>query len=202
MNRITKLAEYFSQFPGIGPRQSKRFVYFLLTQPSSFHGELAKLVKDLGSVVSECTLCHRFFTVDGVDVSVCDICSSQSRKKDTLLIVEKDVDLDNIERSQIYKGHYFVLGGIVPILDKNPEKRVRTKELSKRLDEGGFKEIILAISATPDGDNTGKFIREFIENLKSKSSYKISELGRGLSTGSELEYSDMDTIKNALENRH
>jgi len=202
MNRITKLAEYFSHFPGIGPRQSKRFVYFLLTQPSSFHGELAKLLKELSSVVSECTLCHRFFTLDGSDTTVCDICSSQNRNKELILIVEKDVDLDNIERSKVYKGQYFVLGGIVPILEKDPEKIVRTKELSYRLKDGNFKEIILALSTTPDGDNTSKFVQEFIKKLNLKSVTKISELGRGLSTGSELEYSDMDTIKNALENRH
>ena len=202
MNRITKLAEYFSRFPGIGPRQSKRFVYFLLTQPSSFHGELAKLLKELSSVVSECTLCHRFFTLDGSDTTVCDICSSQNRNKELILIVEKDVDLDNIERSKVYKGQYFVLGGIVPILEKDPEKIVRTRELSHRLKDGNFKEIILALSTTPDGDNTSKFVQEFIKKLKLKSATKISELGRGLSTGSELEYSDMDTIKNALQNRH
>ena len=202
MNRITKLAEYFLHFPGIGPRQSKRFVYFLLTQPSSFHGELAKLLKELSSVVSECTLCHRFFTMAGADTTVCDVCSSQNRDKDLLLIVEKDVDLDNIERSKVYKGQYFVLGGIVPILEKEPEKKVRTRELSYRLKDGNFKEIILALSTTPDGDNTSKFIQEFIKKLKLKNATKISELGRGLSTGSELEYSDMDTIKNALENRH
>jgi len=202
MSRITKLAEYFLHFPGIGPRQSKRFVYFLLTQPSSFHTELAKLLKDLSSQVSECTLCHRFFTLDGADVSVCDICGSQNRNKELLLIIEKDVDLDNIERSKVYKGQYFVLGGNVPILEKDPEKKVRTKELSKRLKDDSFKEIILALSTTPDGDNTSKFIQEFIKRLKLKNATKISELGRGLSTGSELEYSDMDTIKNALENRH
>ena len=202
MNRITKLAEYFLHFPGIGPRQSKRFVYFLLTQPSSFHGELAKLLKELSSVVSECSLCHRFFTLDGSDTTVCDICSSQNRDKELLLIVEKDVDLDNIERSKVYRGQYFVLGGIVPILEKDPEEKVRTRELSYRLKDKNFKEIILALSTTPDGDNTSKFIQEFIKKLKLKNATKISELGRGLSTGSELEYSDMDTIKNALENRH
>lgn len=202
MNKIAKLAEYFSRFPGIGPRQSKRFVYFLLTQPSSFHTELAKLLKDLGSQVSQCSLCHRFFTMDGVDVSVCDICSSQNRNKELILIVEKDVDLDNIERSKVYKGQYFVLGGIIPILEKEPERKIRTKELSKRVKDGNFKEIILALSTTPDGDNTSKFIQEFVKKLNLKNTTKISELGRGLSTGSELEYSDMDTIKNALENRH
>ena len=201
MNKITKLAEYFLHFPGIGPRQSKRFVYFLLTQPSSFHVELSKLLKDLSRDVSECTLCHRFFTLDGADVTVCDICDSKNRKN-TLLIIEKDVDLDNIERSKVYTGHYFVLGGIVPILEKEPEKQIRTQELSKRLKDDTFKEIILALSTTPDGDNTSKFVREYIKQLDLKSVSKISELGRGLSTGSELEYSDMDTIKNALEYRH
>ena len=95
-----------------------------------------------------------------------------------------------------------MLGGVVPLLEKNPEEIIHTRRLSKRLKSSRFKEIILALSATPDGDNTSKFVREFIKKLDLKNVPKISELGRGLSTGSELEYSDMDTIKNALQNRH
>lgn len=117
------------------------------------------------------------------------------------MVIEKDVDLDNIERSGVFGGHYFVLGGTVPILEKEPEKRVRSRELEKRIKENSFKEIILALSANPDGDNTGSYIVKFLSPIAKKNSIKISQFGRGLSTGSELEYSDIETIKNAFNNR-
>ena len=114
------------------------------------------------------------------------------------MIVEKDVDLDNVERSGVFDGLYFVLGGTVPILDEEPHKKVRSNELLKYIKSKNFEEIILATSANPDGDHTG----EYIHRLLKDSGANISTLGRGLSTGSELEYSDQETIKNAFENRN
>lgn len=202
MNTLNKLAEYFAKFPGIGPRQSKRFVYFLLTQPKSFHKELATLLSELHDEVTQCSLCQRYFSSNGVRTTICSICSNENRDNSLLMIVEKDVDLENIERGKIYNGEYFVLGGTIPILDKSPEKKVRTKELLIRIKKNNFKEIILALSANPDGDNTATYLYDLLDKQEQKKKFKISTLGRGLSTGSELEYSDTETIKNAFENRH
>lgn len=198
MNRIAKLAELFSRFPGIGPRGAKRFVYFLLAQPKTFHIELANLLKELGNDTVVCKDCFRFFAVDG-DFEVCEICGNKSRNKNVLMIVEKDVDLENIERSGVYDGKYFVLGGTIPILDKEPEKKIRINELIEYIKRETFSEIILALSANPDGDSTGDYVKKALK--KARIGSKISFLGRGLSTGSELEYSDSETIKNAFENR-
>ncbi len=120
------------------------------------------------------------------------------------MIVARDVDFENIEKSQSFFGKYFILGGTIPILDKTPEKRIRLKELLIAVENKakvGLKEIILGLSANPDGEYTGQFITEALASLISKYGLKISHLGRGLSTGTELEYSDSDTIKSALENR-
>ena len=199
MNRINKLTELFARFPGIGPRGAKRYVYFLLTQPKSFHVELANILKELNNDTVKCKDCHRFFGADG-EFDVCMICGSKNRNQKLLMVVEKDVDLDNIERSGIYDGKYFVLGGTIPILDKEPNRKIRSDELLKYVNKHSFDEIILAMSANPDGDSTGSFIKKMLEDASSKS--KVSVLGRGLSTGSELEYSDSETIKNAFQNRH
>lgn len=198
MNRIEKLTQLFSQFPGIGPRSAKRFVYFLLTKPKSFQNELASMLKDLDSATVKCRDCHRFFGNDGA-FEACLICSDSGRDRKLLMVVEKDVDLDNIERSGIYSGRYFVLGGTIPILEKEPSKKVRSDELLLYITENSFDEIILAMSANPEGDSTADYIKKLLEKIKSKT--KISILGRGLSTGSELEYSDTETIKNAFKNR-
>ncbi len=194
MNSINKLTELFSKFPGIGPRQAKRFVYFLLTRNSAFLEELSRLLLELKKEVSTCELCKRFFA--NSHSKVCPTCSDTNRNSEMLMIVERDADFENIERSKIYDGKYFILGGKVPILEKNPENRIRVAELKKRVADENIKEIILALSVNPDGENTEKYVRGLLPD-----SIKVTILGRGLSTGIELEYPDSDTLKNAFKNR-
>lgn len=196
-NRIQRLTEAFARFPGIGPRQAKRFVFFLLTQHKSFHNELATLLRDLEKDIASCGKCRRYFNATQGE-KFCEICISKNRDANQLMVLEKDVDLDNIERSGVFNGLYFVLGGTVPILDDAPHEKVRSNELLEYIKENNFEEVVLAMSANPDGDNT----RDYINGLLKNSEVKTSTLGRGLSTGSELEYSDQETIKNAFENRH
>lgn len=204
MNAIDKLTELFRDFPGIGPRQSKRFVYFLLSRNRSYLEELARLIVDIKKEIRICPLCFRFFAKNGKD-SPCAICSDPKRDRATLLLVEKDVDLENIERSHAYLGRYFVMGGIVPILEKAPEEKVRVRELTARVEndasKNGLKEIIFAFSINAEGENTAQVVESALKPLVEKFKLKISHLGRGLSTGSELEYADGETLKSALKNR-
>lgn len=201
MDKLTRLAEYFGRLPGIGPRQSKRFVHFLLSQPPQFHADFAALIKDLSKGVTECQSCYRYFSQNSEIMEECPICRNPNKNQKLLMVLEKDVDLDNIERGGSYNGQYFILGGTVPVLENNPDKKIRSQLLLKRIEDGKFKEIILALSATPDGDSTATYVGELLKDIAGKKKLKISTLGRGLSTGSELEYSDTETIKNALNNR-
>ena len=120
------------------------------------------------------------------------------------MLVSHDVDFENIEKTHSYNGYYFILGGTVPILEKTPEKRIRQKDLleivEKRIKDG-LKEIILALNYNPEGENTLTYLKELMSSRVLDSKIRVSTLGRGLSTGTELEYSDSDTIKNALKNR-
>jgi recombination protein RecR len=202
MNSIQKLTELFTRFPGIGPRQAGRFVYFLLASSHSYRGELIRLIGSLKDETKTCTSCNRFHSNHA---DICSACADKNRDKTLLMLVEKDVDLDNIERAKGYLGHYFVIGGKIPILDKNPSESIKEKELKEALEKrakDGLKEVILAFSVNPEGENTTSYVQKAIEPLVSKHNLKVSTLGRGLSTGSELEYSDSETIKSALENRH
>ena len=118
------------------------------------------------------------------------------------MIVEKDSDLESIKKSRVYNGKYFILGGLVPIVEKNTKSRVRIEELKEKIKkEKELQEIILAFSLSPQGDHTDPYVREQLREIIEKQNIKISSLGRGLSTGTELEYSDNDTLKNALKNR-
>ena len=115
-----------------------------------------------------------------------------------LMVVPRDIDFEAVERSGSYQGYYFILGGVVPILEKAPEKRIRIKELEIRISKDkNIKEIILAMNANLDGENTAEFIKQKYQGL----SLIFSSLGRGLSTGAELEYADPETLKNAFLHR-
>lgn len=204
MDSIQKLTELFKMFPGIGPRQAKRFVYFLLGQKNGYSNELAQLINELKKEIACCEMCFRFYPKDKSENALCSICRDEKRDKKSLMIVARDVDFENIERTKSFNGYYFILGGLLPILEKSPEEKIREKELidivNKR-SKVGLKEIILALDYNPEGENTRDHITRILGPLSIKLGFTISSLGRGLSTGSELEYSDPDTIKNALNNR-
>lgn len=206
METINSLIDLFKKFPGIGPRQARRFVYYLLTVDQNYLNQLSDKLRNLKKEVKQCAACGRFFTDSWQPpANKCKICADPERDKGSLMIVEKDIDLDAIEKAKIYQGYYFVLGGNVPILDPQPEKHIRFSPLLTQLEQrlkDGLVEIIIALSATTEGDHTTDWLIEKLRPLTSQTNLKISLLGRGLSTGSELEYADPDTIKNALTNRH
>jgi recombination protein RecR len=198
MNSIEKLIQIFSQFPGIGPRQARRFVYYLLTRADSTLEDLSQNIKDLKNDVIMCDDCKRFFQKNNSKTTLCKICSDVNRDRSTLMIVQRDIDLESVEKNGGFSGIYFVLGGSVPILEKEPEKRIRIKELVKFIKNNkNIGEIILGVNWNPEGENTGDYVKKEIESFK----IKISHLGKGLSMGTELEYADTDTLKNALRNR-
>ena len=205
MNSFNRLIELFGKFPGIGPRQARRFVYFLLVQNSSYIDEFISLLKSLKQEVSICPSCKRFFVGKHAAAALCSLCGAANRTRKELMVVEKDVDVDAIEKSGTYDGLYFVFGGTIAILEKDPEERARLKDLEKtvaeRIKKDSLSELILALSATLDGEHTADYLSEKFKPLAQTHNFKITTLGRGLSTGTELEYSDAETIKNALKNR-
>lgn len=203
-----KLVELFREFPGIGPRQALRFVYFLLSRNPEYIRALTTSLLELKESMHMCKLCFRFFEKDAKRSDVCPICRDSGRDATILMVVARDVDLENVEKSSTYQGLYFVLGGVVPILEKNPEARVRIRELKNRVKKDLTKpanetltEIILGMSLNPEGENTALFIQNELKSILENTKVKFTHLGRGLSTGTELEYSDPETLKNALENR-
>jgi recombination protein RecR len=205
MNSIDKLIQIFSEFPGIGPKQARRFVYYLITKNDSYIEDLKREITELHKDIESCADCRRYFNKNNIeDRRLCNICSDKTRDTTSLLLVSRDIDLENIEKSHTFTGKYFVLGGLIPILDKNPEQKIRLKDLLalvSRMSERGLKEIILGLDANSEAEYTGDLLKTFLAPLTEKYSIKISELGRGLSTGTELEYSDPETIKSALNNR-
>ena len=206
MSNLDKLIQHFEKFPGIGGRQAKRFAFHLLTLDPSSVSEISELIATLQTSVVECASCHRFFSKNGGMGTLCSICEAQNRDHSKLLVVAQDSDIQAIERSGVYDGLYFVLGGTVPLLHSEDAKKLRGGTLKATVEarlKPGLTEIILGFAVNPDGENTTRFVESIISPLfiNLPQAPKLSQLGRGLSTGSELEYADPETIKNALRNR-
>jgi recombination protein RecR len=196
MDRVDDLARAFERFPGIGPWQAKRFVYFLLSTSQSERSRLSELISSIGASVKQCKECRRFWSGAG---DVCQYCADTSRDDAQLMLVERDQDLLAMERSGSYKGRYFVLGGVLTLSGKGA---IRERELVERVErkaKNGLREIILALSATSEGEHTSEHIRSLLQPLRSHLTF--FELGRGLATGSELEYADKETLSAAFVNR-
>lgn len=202
---IQKLIEKFSKFPTVGPRTAARFVFYLLRISEKEIEELVSLISQLKKSIKLCSFCFNPFQGEG---DLCSTCSNPSREKSLLCIVEKEADLNSLEKIKKYKGLYFILGGIVSTLKKKDFEKLRTNELIERLKNpekfgilgADFQEIILAINPTPEGEATALYLeRELKKNLPA--GRRVTRLGRGLPVGGELEYADEDTLGSALEGR-
>lgn len=197
-NHIDKLAELFEAFPGIGKRQARRFVYFLLHKNSGYINELTSGIAAVRQGINQCTECFRFYTKDAN--TFCPTCLSSDGSM--LLIVEKDADFETINSTKIYDGKYFILGGFI---NPNEKRRsyARTDALIARIkrdiESSTLKEVIFGLSLSPEGEHTRlrlyNMLKESYPNLI------FSTLGRGLSSGTELEYSDTETLTYALNSR-
>lgn len=199
---IQKLIDLFTRFPGIGPRQAARFAFYLLGEDPKTLRALADNITELQKRVGFCAQCYA--SVERKDAShnlLCEYCRSHSREQSVIMVVEKEADLSNIEKTGKFRGTYHVLGGVIDPLDSSAPVRLHIKELferAKKLKEKDAPvEIILATNATTEGDGTALYLERVLKPLE----IKISRLGRGLTTGTELEYSDEITIINALTNR-
>lgn len=206
MGSFSKLVDFFMRFPGVGSRQAKRFVYFLLTQDTQTLEKFSQLLTELKGTMNQCDRCYRFFNAEHrPDATACSICDGPNTNKELMMIIEKYVDIDSVSKSDVYHGRYFVLGGPIPLIQKKHMPRIRLKELSKEIEraveEDGLEEIIFGLTVSPEGEHTREITLKDIQPLIDKHKLKVTTLGRGLSTGTELEYSDVDTLKNALKNR-
>jgi recombination protein RecR len=195
MNATDRLTELFMRFPGIGPKQARRFVYFLLREHSHYKEQLIKALEELKFTGKQCELCYRFFgdRYLAEDATLCDICRSDARDRSLLMIVEKELDLDAVEKTGSYNGLYFIIGGLVPPLTEKPSELIRIKELTSH---------IHTAPVTDYGDTTTEYIEKTINQIVGIKDITLSKLARGLSSGLELEYVDRATFTSALERRN
>lgn len=199
---IQNLIDEFAKLPSVGPRQAARFVFYLLNQPKE---EIEKFAKKLFILkkIKYCSFCNRAMEPASAKAAarldLCEICRNKDRDRATICIIEKDTDIESIEKTKRYNGIYYVIG----TEDEN-RQLARLKDLISRIKKSNkeLKEIIIATDATTEGETIALYAaRQLGELKKSYPQLRITRLGRGLSTGSELEYMDEDTLANALLGR-
>ena len=184
------------KLPGVGPRQAARFVLSLLEKDES---ELKELGQAISNLKKEIRFCKECFNIS--ENGPCHICSDPKRDQTKLLVLEKVTDLDSIGKTGLYKGLYHVLGGSINPLDGVTPETLKFRELERRitdLSDNQQIELIIATNPSTTGETTALYIRDLFQN---KSGVILTRLGRGLASGSNLEYADEITLKNALEFR-
>lgn len=197
------------KLPGVGPRQAARFVLALLEKDESELRELGQAIVNLKKEIRFCQECFNISAAPegdeprpiGRENGSCHICSDPKRDQSKLLILEKVTDLDSIEKTGLYKGLYHVLGGSINPLDGITPETLKFRELEKRVDKlsnGNELELIIATNPSTTGETTALYIKDLFKNKKG---VVLTRLGRGLASGSNLEYADEITLRNALEYR-
>lgn len=200
---VQQLLRHFAALPGVGPRQAARFVFSLLSMQESDVEAFGKALAKLRSAVGQCERCY--FLREKKKGPLCNICDDASRDQQSVCVIEKETDLLSLEKTRAFKGVYHVLGSLY-LESKSGKSPFRLEELLSRVEKLGSDkkkiEVVLAFNPTTEGDATAHYLAQELSKLKTKlPGLSVSRLGRGLSTGSELEYADAETIKSALERR-
>jgi len=197
---VEKVIEEFSRLPGIGPKSAARMAYHYLRSPNKDATELAKALEDMDENIHFCKQC---FNV--TDKEVCDICSSKLRDRSKLCVVEEPLDVVAFEKSGVFNGIYFVLGGVISPADGIGAEELRFKELKKLLKEilkeKRKLEVIVATNPSLEGEATANYIADLFKDLLKEGKIELTRLAMGLPTGADLEYADRLTLKRALEGR-
>lgn len=200
---VEKVIEEFGRLPGIGPKSAARMAYHFIRSPLNDAKKLAAVLIEMEENTKSCIKC---FNVSENDE--CDICVSQLRDKVVLCVVEEPLDVVAFERSGVFKGVYFVLGGVISPADGIGAEELRFKELKRRVIEliansentTGV-EVVVATNPSLEGEATAGYIQDLLKEFVEKESVKITRLAMGLPTGADLEYADQLTLKRALEGR-
>ena len=193
---LQELKKFFAQFPSVGPRQAERYAFFLLNRPQQDRLLYIDLIKALDNIY----VCAECFVATENNDNLCALCKDSKRNKHIVCVVQQQNNITHIEKTNIYQGVYFMLGGIISPIHTSETVKQRIRLLTQKLKNEHYKELILALSNTREGNFTSLYIQETLKKNKVHH-ITITTLGRGLASGNELEYIDQETLKNALSNR-
>ena len=191
VKEIEDLIKLISKLPGLGPKSAKRIVLKLINSREELIKPLTNTLAQVYKNVIRCKVCGNLKSIN----SNC-ICST--KKYDQICVVENIADMWVIENSGIYKGHYHILGGTLPTFENQNNKNILLIEsLVDRVKKNSIKEVILATSASIEGETTSHYISNSLKDTK----VKITRLAKGVPVGGEIEFLDDGTLFSAFKNR-
>ncbi len=190
-SEVDRLIELMAKLPGLGPVSAQRAVLMLIRKKAVLMSPLAAAMAEVEATVRACSICGNITTHQ-----FCDICRNPKRDQSLLCIVETVADLWAMERGAIFKGRYFVLGGVLSALDGITPESLRIPQLMEQVIDGEISEVILALNATMDGQTTAHYIADQLGDAA-----KLTSLAQGVPIGGELNYLDDGTIAAALHAR-
>ena len=189
---VARLIDELNRLPGIGPKSAARLAFYLLRSPKEQTQALAEALVDMKERIIFCSTCFNITEEDP-----CAICSSQSRDRSKICVVEEPLDVLAIERTNDYKGVYHVLHGALNYMEGVTPEQLKIEELLKRVQSDEVEEVILATNATTEGDATAMLIGRRLAPM----GVRTTRIARGLPMGGDLEYADEVTLSRALEGR-
>ena len=189
---LDRLIEQFAKLPSVGKKSAQRLAFHILSMSDAEAKAFTETIDKARSSIKRCEICCNL-----TDSKICNVCSSQSRDKSVICVVEDPRDVIAIERTHEFNGLYHVLhGAISPMNDINPED-ICIKELIMRLGSDEVKEVIMATNPTVEGEATSMYISKLIKPL----GVRVSRLAYGVPVGADLEYADEFTLIRAMEGR-
>ena len=189
---IEALVAELNKLPSVGPRSAERLALHLIQADSIVSNRLAEVLVSSRKQIVECDECGGL-----TEKTPCNICSNPSRDKRLICVVERAVDILNVEKSGAFRGVYHVLGGKVSPMNGIGPEELRLDELEKRLVNGEIKEVIIALGTDVEGDATSHYLAKRL----SKQNVDVTRIAHGLPAGSGLEFADELTLSQALEGR-
>ena len=195
---IERLVQLLAKLPGLGPRSARRAALHLIKRKDILLKPLAAAMMDAASAVLTCGACGNLDTTDP-----CGICADERRDRSVICIVEDVADLWALERTATFKGAYHVIGGTLSALDGRGPEDLNISPLLVRVSAGGISEVILATSATVEGQTTAHYIADRLEDIGAERGEgpHITRLAHGVPVGGELDYLDDGTLSAALKAR-
>ena len=194
ISEIEELIKLISRLPGLGPKSAKRIVLKLINNRDELVKPLAKALAEVYKNISRCKICG-LLKSSSVECDY-DNCSIVGKKYDKICVVENISDQWSIESSSIYQGYFHILGGTISSVGQKKEDLL-IQSLVERVNKDNIEEVILATSATVEGQTTAYYVQDSLKNTK----VKITKLAQGLPVGGEIESLDDGTLFSAFKNR-
>jgi recombination protein RecR len=189
---VAKLIEAFEKLPGIGHKTAQRLAFHVLNLSEEKANSIATAIIEAKSKIKYCSICNNL-----TDIDPCNLCSSQSRDKSLICVIEDPRDVVALERTREFKGYYHVLHGAISPMEGIGPEDIKIKELLARIRTGNIVEVILATNPNIEGEATAMYISKLLKPL----GIKTTRIAHGIPVGGDLEYADEVTLAKALEGR-